>query len=171
MARFSLISGGFHLLIKFDSFMSKFLFSIGLSFFYSTAFAGWIFFTNNNSSANEYYFSPIEEKGSIKVLRTFTYTPIEGKVPFHTPKAVVKVTLYPFASEQSAYEINCQDQTIQLMSRIFYRDGAGKQPFITHNFNDKFIQESNSEFARQFLKTRIHYEDIKHFRMAEIACK
>ena len=151
--------------------MAKYLFVLCALTFQTTAWAGWVFFTNNNSSANEYYFSPVEDKGKIKVLRTFTYPPLEGKVPFHTPKAVVKVTLYPFASEQSTYEINCQEQTIQLMTRIFYRDGAGKVPFITHNLNDTFIQQSNSEFARQFLKTRIHYEDIKHYRMAEVACK
>ena len=151
--------------------MTKYLFVLCVALLQPSAWAGWVFFTNNNSSANEYYFSPIEDKGKVKVLRTFTYPPLEGKVPFHTPKAVVKVTLYPYASDQSTYEINCQDQTIQLMTRIFYRDGAGKVPFITHNQNDVFIQQSNSEFARQFLKTRIHYEDIKHYRMAEIACK
>ena len=151
--------------------MAKYLFVLCALTFQPAAWAGGVFFTNNNSSANEYYFSPVEDKGKIKVLRTFTYPPLEGKVPFHTPKAVVKVTLYPFASEQSTYEINCQEQTIQLMTRIFYRDGAGKVPFITHNQNDTFIQQSNSEFARQFLKTRIHYEDIKHYRMAEVACK
>jgi hypothetical protein len=151
--------------------MAKYLFVLCVLALQPSVWAGWVFFTNNNSSGNEYYFSPVEDKGKIKVLRTFTYMPLEGKVPFHTPKAIVKVTLYPFASEQSTYEINCQDQTIQLMTRIFYRDGAGKVPFITHNQNDTFIQQSNSEFARQFLKTRIHYEDIKHFRMAEVACK
>ena len=151
--------------------MTKYLFVLCVALLQPSAWAGWVFFTNNNSSANEYYFSPIEDKGKVKVLRTFTYPPLEGKVPFHTPKAVVKVTLYPYASDQSTYEINCQEQTIQLMTRIFYRDGAGKVPFITHNQNDVFIQQSNSEFARQFLKTRIHYEDIKHYRMAEVACK
>lgn len=151
--------------------MTKYLFVLCVALLQPSAWAGWVFFTNNNSSANEYYFYPIEDKGKVKVMRTFTYPPLEGKVPFHTPKAVVKVTLYPYASDQSTYEINCQEQTIQLMTRIFYRDGAGKVPFITHNQNDVFIQQSNSEFARQFLKTRIHYEDIKHYRMAEIACK
>ena len=157
--------------LEFDPSMTKYLFVLCVAMLQPSTWAGWVFFTNNNSSANEYYFYPLEDKGKVKVLRTFTYPPLEGKVPFHTPKAVVKVTLYPFASEQSTYEINCQDQTIQLMTRIFYRDGAGKVPFITHNQNDVFIQQSNSEFARQFLKTRIHYEDIKHYRMAEIACK
>ena len=135
------------------------------------SFAGWVFFTNNNSTANEYYFSPVEDRGKIKVLRTFTYMPIEGKVPLSTPNAIVKVTLYPFASEQSTYEINCKENTIQLMKRIFYRDGAGQRPFITHNYNDTFIKASNSEFAKQFIKTPLHFEDIKHYRMAEVACK
>ena len=151
--------------------MHKYLFALLVFAWQPYAWSGWVFFTNNSHGSNDYYYSPIEDKGKVKVLRTFTQMPVDAKVPFHTPKAVVKVTLYPFASEQSTYEINCQEQTIQLMTRIFYRDGAGKVPFITHNQNDTFIQQSNSEFARQFLKTRIHYEDIKHYRMAEVACK
>ena len=111
-----------------------------------------------------------DEKGKVKVLRTFTYPPLEGKVPFHTPRAVVKVTLYPFASDQSTYEINCQEQSIQLMERIFYRDIVGKVPFITHKVKDTFIQQSNSEFAKQFIKTPLHFEDIRHYRMYEVAC-
>ena len=157
--------------IKSKHLMSKYLFLYCAVVWHSTLWAGWVFLTNNNHGANDYYYAPVEDKGKIKVLRTFTQMPVDAKVPFHTPKAVVKVTLYNYSSEQSTYEINCQEQTIQLMTRIFYRDGAGKVPFITHNQNDTFIQQSNSEFARQFLKTRIHYEDIKHFRMAEVACK
>jgi hypothetical protein len=79
--------------------------------------------------------------------------------------------LYNYSSEQSRYEINCQEQTIQLMERIFYRDMAGKVPFITHQVKDTFIQQSNSEFARQFIKTPLHFDDIRHYRMHEAACK
>jgi hypothetical protein len=48
---------------------------------------------------------------------------------------------------------------------------VGKVPFITHKVKDTFIQESNSEFARQFIKTPLHFEDIRHYRMYEVACK
>lgn len=130
-----------------------------------------MYFTNNNHATNEYYYSPVENKGKVKVLRTFTQLPIDAKVPNHTPKAVVKVTLYNYSSEQSTYELNCQDQTIQLMARIFYRDIAGQVPFITHAAKDTFIQGSNSEFAKQFIKTPLHFDDIKHYRMYEVACQ
>jgi hypothetical protein len=136
----------------------------------SSVSAGWVFFTNNSHGSNDYYYSPVEDRGKVKVLRTFVQLPIDAKVPFHTPKAVVKVTLYNYSSEQSNYEINCQEQTIQLMERIFYRDMVGKVPFITHRVKDTFIQQSNSEFARQFIKTPLHFEDIRHYRMYEVAC-
>ena len=136
-----------------------------------SVWAGWVFLTNNNHGANDYYFSPVESKGKVQLLRTFTQMPVDAKVPFHTPKAVVKVMLYNYSSEQSRYEINCQEQTIQLMERIFYRDLAGKVPFITHQVKDAFIQQSNSEFARQFIKTPLHFDDIRHYRMHEAACK
>ena len=135
------------------------------------AWAGWVFLTNNSHGANDYYYAPIEDKGKVKVLRTFTQLPVDAKVQFHTPKAVVKVTLYNYSSEQSTYEINCQEQAIQLMERIFYRDMAGKVPFITHKVKDDFIQQSNSEFARQFIKTPLHFDDIRHSRMYAAACQ
>jgi hypothetical protein len=133
--------------------------------------AGWVYFTNNNHGSNDYYFAPLEDKGKVKVLRTFTQLPVDAKVPFHTPKAVVKVMLYNYSSEQSTFEINCQEQSIQLMERIFYRDMVGKVPFITHKVKDTFIQQSNSEFARQFIKTPLHFDDIRHYRMYEVACQ
>ena len=136
-----------------------------------SAWAGWVYFTNNNHGSNDYYYAPVEDKGKVKVLRTFTQLPVDAKVPLHTPKAVVKVTLYNYSSEQSTYEINCQDQSIQLMERIFYRDMAGKIPFITHQSKDAFVQQSNSEFAKQFIKTPLHLDDIRHYRMREAACK
>ena len=151
--------------------MNKYLLAFLSVLLQTSAWAGWTYFTNNNSASNEYYFFPVEDKGKVKVLRTFSQMPIDGKVPFHMPKAAVKVVLYPYSSEQSTYEINCQEQSIQLVERVFYRDGGGKVPFITHKGKDTFIQDSNSEFARQFIKTPLHFEDIKHFRMAEVACR
>ena len=150
--------------------MPKYLLILLAMALQSSAWAGWVFLTNNNHGANDYYFSPVESKGKIKVLRAFTQMPLDGKVPFHTPKAVVKVTLYNYTSEQSIYEINCQEQTIQLMERIFYSDMVGRSPLITHKVKDTFIQQSNSEFARQFIKTPLHFEDIRHYRMYEAAC-
>lgn len=151
--------------------MHKYLFVLFVTLSQSGAWAGWVYFTNNNHGSSDYYYSPIENKGQVKLLRTFTQLPVDAKVPFHTPKTVVKVTLYNYSSEQSTFEINCKDQTIQLMERIFYRDLIGKVPFITHKAKDTFIQESNSEFARQFIKTPLHFEDIRHYRMHEVACR
>jgi hypothetical protein len=151
--------------------MHKCLLAILVLAWQSCAWSGWVFFTNNNHGSSDYYYSPIEDKGKVKVLRTFTQLPVDAKVPFHTPKAVVKVTLYNYSSEQSTYEINCQEQSIHLQERIFYRDLVGKVPFITHKVKDTFIQQSNSEFARQFIKTPLHFEDIRHYRMHELACK
>jgi hypothetical protein len=151
--------------------MHKYLLVLVFAVSQSCVWAGWVYFTNNNHGSNDYYYSPVEDKGKVKILRTFTQLPVDAKVPFHTPKAVVKVTLYNYSSEQSTFEINCQEQTIQLLERIFYRDMVGKVPFITHKVKDTFIQESNSEFARQFLKTPLHFEDIRHYRMYEVVCK
>ncbi len=151
--------------------MHKYLLILLAMAVHSTTWAGWVFLTNNSHGASDYYYSPVENKGKLKGLRTFTQMPVDGKVPFHSPKAVVKVTLYNYSSEQSMYEINCQEQSIQLMERIFYRDMAGKSPLITHKVKDTFIQESNSEFARQFIKTPLHFDDIRHFRMYEAACR
>ena len=166
-----LVSVSVGLQIKSRHFMSKYLFLLCAVVWHSTPWAGWVFLTNNSHGANDYYYAPIEDKGKIKVLRTFTQMPVDAKVPFHTPKAVVKVTLYNYSSEQSTYEINCQEQTIQLMERIFYRDMVGKVPFITHQGKDTFIQQSNSEFAKQFIKTPLHFDDIRHYRMHEAACR
>ena len=151
--------------------MHKYLLILLAMALQSSASAGWVFLTNNSHGASDYYYSPVESKGKLKGLRTFTQMPVDGKVPFHAPKAVVKVTLYNYSSEQSMYEINCQEQSIQLMERIFYRDMAGKAPLITHTAKDTFIQQSNSEFAKQFIKTPLHFDDIRHFRMYEAACK
>jgi hypothetical protein len=151
--------------------MHKYLLALLTIALPSYAWSGWVYFTNNSHGSSDYYYAPIEDKGKIKVLRTFTQLPVDAKVPFHTPKAIVKVTLYNYSSEQSTYEINCQEQSIQLTERIFYRDMVGKMPFITHKMKDTFIEQSNSEFARQFIKTPLHFEDIRHYRMHEVACK
>lgn len=151
--------------------MHKYLLTLFIVVLPSSAWSGWVYLTNNSHGSGDYYYAPIEDKGKIKVLRTFTQLAVDAKVPFHTPKAVVKVTLYNYSSEQSTYEINCQEQSIQLTERIFYRDMVGKMPFITHKMKDTFIEQSNSEFARQFIKTPLHFEDIRHFRMHEVACK
>ncbi len=151
--------------------MRKFFFLLLSMALQPNAWAGWVFLTNNSHGASDYYFSPVESKGKLKSLRTFTQLPVDAKVPFHSPKAVVKVALYNYTSEQSMYEINCQDQTIHLMERIFYSDMAGKAPLITHKVKDTFIQQSNSEFAKQFIKTPLNFSDIRHFRMYEAACQ
>ncbi|MEN9618760.1 MAG: hypothetical protein RL406_997, partial [Pseudomonadota bacterium] len=157
--------------IKLERVMHKYLLLLLVAVLQPSVWAGWVYFTNNNHGSSDYYYAPIEDKGKVKVLRTFTQLPVDAKVPYHTPKAVVKVTLYNYSSEQSTYEINCQEQSIQLMERIFYRDMVGKVPFITHQSKDAFIQGSNSEFAKQFIKTPLHFDDIRHYRMHEVACK
>ena len=151
--------------------MYKYLLVISVLTMSASSWAGWVFLTNNSHGANDYYYAPLEDKGKVKILRTFTQLPVDAKVPYHTPKAVVKVMLYNYSSEQSTYEINCQEQTIHLTERIFYQDMVGKRPFITNKVKDTFIQQSNSEFAKQFIKTPLHFDDIRHFRMHEIACK
>ena len=87
--------------------MSKYLLFFCTLIMSTSSWAGWVFLTNNSHGANDYYYSPLEDKGKVKVLRTFTQLPVDAKVPYHTPKAVVKVTLYNYSSEQSKYEINC----------------------------------------------------------------
>ena len=157
--------------IKFHRVMHKYLLVLFAIALQPSVWAGWVYFTNNSHGSSDYYYAPVEDKGKVKGLRTVTQLPVDAKVPFHTPKAVVKVMLYNYSSEQSTYEINCQEQSIQLMERIFYRDMVGKEPFITHKSKDTFIQQSNSEFAKQFIKTPLHFDDIRHYRMYEVACK
>ena len=142
--------------------MSKYLLVLCAMALSPSAWSGWVFLTNNSHGANDYYYAPVEDKGKVKVLRTFTQLAVDAKVPFHTPKAVVKVMLYNYTSEQSTYEINCQEQSIHLIERIFYRDMSDfldmrllQYDLCAKKMVPKRLEENSSYFYLLFFNNKI----------------
>jgi hypothetical protein len=136
----------------------------------SGAQAAWVFLGFDNGNAAEYYDPKIDNKGQSAVVKSFSQKTVKDMVPIYDPKKPEKYTLILFRSEQSSYEFNCKDNTIQLVSRTFYHDVQGHFPIITHNAKDKAIEEGNSEFARQFRKSDINPRSGKNTRLKSLAC-
>ena len=136
----------------------------------SGAHATWIFLGFDNGNAAEYYDSAIDTKGQTVVIKSFSQKTVKDMVPIYDPKKPEKYTLLLFRSEQSSYEFNCKEKTIQLVSRTFYHDVQGHFPIITHNAKDKAIEDGNSEFARQFRKSDINPRSGKNTRLMALAC-
>jgi hypothetical protein len=132
--------------------------------------AAWVFLGFDNGNAAEYYDPAISNKGQTVVIKSFSEKTVKDMVPIYDPKKPEKYTLILFRSEQSSYEFNCKEKTIQLTSRTFYHDVQGHFPIITHNAKDKVIEEGNSEFARQFRKSDINARSGKNTRLLAIAC-
>ena len=133
--------------------------------------AQWIYFHSAMGNSSEYFNPAMTRQGQSTILRTFSRFSMPEMVPLDDPKGVFKFKLLPFASEQSAYALDCQSKTVQLTRRTFYRDPDGKIQIITYQDNDPFIAKSNSEFAKQFLKTRVFPENVKAVKMMNLACK
>ena len=133
-------------------------------------YAKWLFLGFDNGNAAEYYDPAIDTKGQTVVVKSFSQKPVKDMVPIYDPKKPEKYTLILFRSEQSSYEFNCKEKTIQLQSRTFYHDVQGHFPIITHNAKDKVIEEGNSEFARQFKKSEIQLRSGKNMRLMSLAC-
>ena len=136
----------------------------------STANAAWVFLGFDNGNAAEYYDPSIDTKGQTVVVKSFSQKTVKDMVPIYDPKKPEKYTLILFRSEQSSYEFNCKEKTIQLVSRTFYHDVQGHFPIITHSAKDKVIEEGNSEFARQFRKSDINPRSGKNTRLMNLAC-
>lgn len=135
------------------------------------AAAAWVFLDDNRGNGSEYYETSIENKGRSSVIKTFAEVAVKGQAPSYDPKTLKVTGLVPFLSELSSYEFNCKDQSVQLTSRTFYVDRGGKVPLMTHKENDKFIQESNSDFAKQFRKTPVNLDSEKMVKLSKLACK
>jgi hypothetical protein len=137
----------------------------------SAANAAWVFLGFDNGNAAEYYDPSIDNKGQTAVVRSFSQKTVKDMVPIYDPKKPEKYTLILFRSEQSSYEFNCKENTIQLVSRTFYHDVQGHFPIITHAAKDKAIEEGNSDFARQFRKSDVNPRSGKNTRLMALACK
>lgn len=141
-----------------------------LCFVFPLAHAAWVFLGFDNGNAAEYYDPSIDSKGQSVVIKNFSQKTVKDMVPIYDPKKPEKYTLILFRSEQSSYEFNCKEKSIQLVSRTFYHDVQGHFPIITHNAKDKVIEEGNSEFARQFRKSEINPRSGKNNRLMALAC-
>lgn len=133
--------------------------------------ADWQFFNANYGNSDEYYYVPIDKKGAKATVRNFSYTNVTAQAPVPNNKDLKKpVKLITYLAEQSTYEINCKDKTIQLTQRIFYEDSKGNIPILVHNLKDPYIQQSTSEFAKQFIKTPLNYAHSKLRALWDLAC-
>lgn len=133
--------------------------------------ADWQFFNANYGNSDEYYYVPIDKKGAKATVRNFSYSNVTAQAPVPNNKDLKKpVKLVTYLSEQSTYEINCKDKTIQLTQRIFYEDSKGNFPVLVHNLKDPYIQQSTSEFAKQFIKTPLNYAHSKLRALWDLAC-
>ena len=132
--------------------------------------ATWLFLGFDNGNAAEYYDPSIENKGQTAVVKSFSQKPVKDMVPIYDPAKPEKYTLVSFRAEQSSYEFNCKEKSIQLTSRTFYHDVQGKFPIITHTAKDKAIEEGNSDFAKQFRKSMVNARSGKNTRLMALAC-
>lgn len=137
---------------------------------HGVALANWRFLGIDNGTASEYYDPAIDRKGATVVIRSFSQKTVPDMVPVYDPKDPQRHVLVNFQAEQSAYEFNCKENTLQLVSRTFYRDTEGRVPIVTHTAKDKTIEEGNSEFARQFRKSTPNPRSGKNSRLRALAC-
>jgi len=133
--------------------------------------AAWVYFDSANGTADEYYDSAITPQGKTTTVKTFSAFSVPNRVPFYDPKIKGKVvSLVKFSSEQSSFEFDCKDKTIQLKSRVFYTDLEGKMPLISYKSNDKVIENDNSDFSKQFQKKPIYADQSRNLRLMQLAC-
>jgi hypothetical protein len=133
--------------------------------------AAWVYFDNANGTSDEYYDSAITPQGKTTVVKTFSAFSVPNRVPFYDPKIKGKVvSLVKFSSEQSSFEFDCKDKTIQLKSRVFYADLEGKMPIVSYKNNDKVIENDNSDFSKQFQKKPLYSDQTRNLRLMQLAC-
>ena len=137
---------------------------------HAVATASWQFFGYDHGNSAEYYDPVIDRKGATVVVRNFSQKTVQDMVPVYDPKKPERYVLINFRAEQSSYEFNCKENTLQLVSRTFYRDIEGRSPIVTHLAKDKVIEEGNSEFARQFRKGVVDARSGKNARLRALAC-
>lgn len=139
--------------------------------FHPFGHSAWVYFDDGNGSTDDYYDSAITPQGKNTTIKTFTAHAIVNRVPFYDPKIKGKVTQFvKFGSEQSSYEFDCKEKTVQLKSRVFYADLEGKFPLISYKNNDKVIQNDNSDFSKQFQKQPIYSDQSRNLRLMQLAC-
>ena len=134
------------------------------------AIASWQFLGFDNGNSAEYYDPAVDRKGATVVVRSFSQKSVADMVPVYDPKDPQRHVLINFRAEQSSYEFNCKENSLQLVSRTFYRDIEGRFPIVTHTAKDKAIEEGNSEFARQFRKSTPDPRSGKNNRLRAVAC-
>ena len=134
------------------------------------ASATWVFLGFDNANTAEYYDPAIENRGKTSVLKSFSQKPVADMVPIYDPQKPEKYQLQNFRAEQSNYEFDCKNKSMQLVSRTFYSDVRGNFPVVTHTAKDKAIEEGNSDFARQFRPVAVNPRSGKNTRLMALAC-
>ena len=133
--------------------------------------ATWVYFDSANGTADEYYDSAIKPQGKTTTVKTFSAFSMPNRLPTYDPKVPGKVLgLVKYSSEQSELEFDCKEKTVQLKSRVFYADTAGKFPIITYKNNDKVIENDNSDFSKQFQKKPLYSDQDRNLRLMQLAC-
>ena len=135
------------------------------------ASAAWVYFDGNYGNALQYYDPNIQVKGKASTLKIFNMLSVQDMVPIYDAGAPKHLRMVVYSSELTTYEINCKDQTIHLISRTFYNEIDGKFPVPTYKHTDKFIEQGNSDFAKQFRKRKVFPNHDKPLKMMNLACR
>jgi len=152
--------------------MFKMFVLLAFSLIHACGHCAWVYFDDGNGSSDDYYDSAISPQGKTTMVKTFTAHAIVNRVPFYDPKLKGKVTQFvKFGSEQSSYEFDCKEKTVQLKSRVFYADREGKLVIISYKNTDEVIGNDNSDFAKQFQKKPIYSDQTRNLKLLSLACK
>jgi hypothetical protein len=151
--------------------MKKIALLLGLWCVQNLALASWVYFDGNYGNALVYYDPNIEVKGKSSTLKIFNMLTVQDMVPIYDAGAPKKLRMVVYSSELSTYEFNCKEETIHLKSRTFYNDVDGKFPILTYKNTDKFIEQGNSDFAKQFRKRKVFPNHDKPLKMMNLACR
>lgn len=133
--------------------------------------ATWVYFDGNYGNALQYYDPNIEVKGQAATLKIFNMLAVKDMVPIYDAGEPKKLRMVVYASDLSTYDFNCKEQTVHLVSRTFYNDVDGKFPILTYKHTDKFIEQGNSDFAKQFRKRKVYPNHDKPLKMMNLACR
>ena len=152
--------------------MFKMFVLLAFSLIHACGHCAWVYVDDGNGSSDDYYDSAISPQGKTTMVKTFTAHAIVNRVPFYDPKLKGKVTQFvKFGSEQSSYEFDCKEKTVQLKSRVFYADREGKLVIISYKNTDEVIGNDNSDFAKQFQKKPIYSDQTRNLKLLSLACK
>lgn len=151
--------------------MKKITLFLWILFAQQSVLAAWVYFDGNYGNALQYYDPNIDAKGKTSTLRIFNMLSVQDMVPIYDAGAPKHLRMVLYAAELSTYEFNCKEKTIHLLSRTFYNDIDGKFPVLTYKHTDKFIEQGNSDFTKQFRKRTVLPNHDKPVKMMALACR